>query len=373
MSRSVCHDDAVRPEAARAQPTVAFSCMDCGHVFEKPSDVREAPCVRCGSRRTQVRRRRVSGALLAASASPDDGRFARVALWGALITSEQFAQCVNEQNALAGDGRDVRSLADLLIRHGYIRREQAHAVLRSMTTRTAEQWRNQFGQIALRRGYVTGDQLRECLEVQTKLVMSTGAAPFLGHLLIERGHMTEAHALAILKEQKRRHIGMLHELQRRLRTRRGAAWDLARGHPRVLWAGAFVLALAVAGALGAWVHSRATAVPTFALICDHCGRRAELPASAIARACPRCGKGHMCTPLRCRGCRVDFPLRIHASDAEPPWVEPCPVCGTLRDVTLPPGLEPGLGGWSVPAESAPASQPSVGGSGAGLPQAARIP
>jgi len=328
--------DARAPDSEAACP---LKCKDCGNVFPPPADARLPRCPRCGSARCRETQHRVAGTLLPADLSPDDGCFARVALWGDLITSEQFATCVREQQAIAAAGCAVPSLPELLIDRGYIRREHAAAVARSMTTRTPEQWRRQFGQIALRRRFVTEDQLGECLEIQTKLIMSQGAAPFLGHLLIERGHMTEAQVHAILKAQERRRAGLLHDLQMTLRPRSGRIADSLlrrlRRHERGVRAVALVLALALAVAFGAWGHAWATTPPEFDLICTQCDHQCRAPAQAIARSCPRCGEGEMCMRLWCPQCRVAFPLRVHTTGGGQPWLESCPACGTIRHVARP--------------------------------------
>ncbi|MFW6107120.1 MAG: hypothetical protein ACOC8A_00370 [bacterium] len=330
-------------DRAEARPgNVRLQCEDCAQVFTRDDQLGTPRCPRCGSVRGAAVQRQVGGSVVPASSSLDEDRFARVALWGELITSEQFAQCVDAQRELAEAGRDVPSLATLLIQAGHLDREQAEAIYRVMTTRSPEQWRNQFGQIALRKGMVTEAQLREALETQTKLVVGQGQAPFLGHLLVERGYMAEPQVQSILKAQARRHIGMLHQLRSQLRPSSRKLGDLLRRVRRPLLVAAFVGAIAAAGVLGAWVHAYATGPATFDTICDHCGHRAEAPMHALAEPCSRCGQGTLCTPLWCSKCRVAFPLKVHTSEQGEPWVEPCPVCRSLDDTDLPAFLE-GLG------------------------------
>lgn len=324
--------------AQQAPSSAPLSCGDCGHVFLPPPDDRSRRCTRCGSSRCQPVRRQVAGATRSAESPIEEDRFVRVALWGSLITSEQFAQCVAEQKRRAAAGEPVPGLTQLLIDKGYLRREHADAVLRAATTRTPEQWRNQFGQIALRKGFVTEAQLRECLEEQTRMVLSAGSAPILGHLLLERGYMAEKQVLAILRVQAQRQLGALHELETALRPRPARLARFARQHHRALAAAAVAVALLAAALLGNWVRGRAAAPRTYDLICDHCGHRAQLTADAFIRPCPHCGRGQMLTPLRCTACQVDFPLKVHPAANGKHWIEPCPRCGTLDHVRLPPSL-----------------------------------
>lgn len=320
-------------------PSAAQRCGDCAREF-RPSAAGGAPrCPQCGSTRCRPLRRTVAGRSRSGAAPVEEDRFARVALWGSLITSEQFDACVAEQERRAAAGEAVPSLPQLLIDRGYLRPEHADAVFRAMTTRTPEQWRNQFGQIALRKEFITGEQLRECLEFQTKLVMSTGSAPFLGHILIEHGYMAEAQALAILKAQEQRHIGVLHDLEAELLPARARVAQLLRRHRRIVWSVLTALAIVVAATVGALAHAVASAPRVYELICDRCGHYGCATAGSLPRPCPHCGKGQMCTVLWCPKCGIEFPLKIRAVAGKEPWIEGCPKCGTLRHVELPPGFE----------------------------------
>lgn len=321
-----------------ARRHIPLWCDDCGHIFLPRPDDRTRRCTRCGSSRCQPVRREVAGTTRSADVPVEEDRFARVALWGSLITSQQFAECVREQQRRAAAGDRVPSLPQLLIDKGHLRREHADAVLRAMTTRTPEQWRNQFGQIALRKGFVTEEQLRACLEEQTRMVMSAGSGPILGHLLLERGHMTEKQVVAILRVQAQRQLGALHDLEAALRPRRARLAAFARRRRKALAALAIVVGILAAGVLGGWIRERAAAPRTYDLLCDHCGRRARLTADAFPRPCPQCGRGQMLTPLRCAACEVDFPLKVHPAADGKHWIEPCPRCRTLDHVRLPDAL-----------------------------------
>ena len=325
--------------ARPASQNIPLLCDDCGHIFLPPPDGHSMRCTQCGSRRCDFMRREVGGSLLSGGRPAEEDRFARVALWGHLITSAQVAECVGEQKRRAAEGQDVPSLPQLLIEQGHIRREHADAIFRVTTTRSPDQWRNQFGQIALRKEFITGEQLRECLEFQTKLVMSTGSAPFLGHILIEHGYMAEAQALAILKAQEQRHIGVLHDLEAELLPARARVAQLLRRHRRIVWSVLTALAIVVAATVGALAHAVASAPRVYELICDRCGHYGCATAGSLPRPCPHCGKGQMCTVLWCPKCGIEFPLKIRAVAGKEPWIEGCPKCGTLRHVELPPGLE----------------------------------
>ena len=330
-----------KSETANPPPGIeqALVCENCGRTFRPAGASRVPRCPRCGSARCAPTQRTVAGQAVTAKAAVEDDRFARLALWGKLITSEQFAECVAAQRAMAERGEDVPSLPSLLIEKGYLSHDQAQAVFRAMTTRTPEQWRNHFGQIALRRGFIDERQLREGLEIQTRLILSQGSAPFLGHILLERGHLTERQVLEILKVQERHRLGALHELQRRLAPRGSRLRALARAHPRATLVAALVVALAVlSAAVGLVLGPTVAPGDRILLICDHCGYTARLAPSAISEPCPRCHRGAMCTPLWCEHCKVAFPLKVHTSETGEPWVEGCPVCGRLEGTKLPPEL-----------------------------------
>jgi len=315
-----------------------YKCLGCGRTFAPRAEGSEPRCPKCGSTRCEGTERTVAGQAVPATAPREDDRFARLALWGKLITSEQFAECVAEQRSLADQGCDVPSLPSLLIEKGYLSHEQAEAVFRAMTTRTPEQWRNHFGQIALHKGFITDRQLREGLETQTRLILSQGSAPFLGHILLERGHLSERQVLEVLRVQERHRIGALHDLQRRLAPRSGRLRAVLRARPRASLAAAAIIALCLLGTSFALLRQTFPPPDSVRLICDQCGYAASLPPSAISEPCPRCHRGAMCTPLWCERCKVAFPLKVHTSEDGEPWVEGCPVCGRLEGTRLPPEL-----------------------------------
>lgn len=62
---------------------------------------------------------------------------------------------------------------------------------------------NRFGAFAVRMGYVTEDQLTECVEEQTNAVRETGKAKRLGEILIARGFMTAEQIREILRAQQK--------------------------------------------------------------------------------------------------------------------------------------------------------------------------
>ena len=271
--------------------------------------------------------------------APAEGdRFARVALWGSVITAEQFAECVAEQQRRADAGRAVPSLPQLLIERGCLTRGDAEAVYRVITTRSAEQWRTQFGQVALRKGHITEAQLRDALHEQTRLVVGSGSAPVLGHLLLERGHMTEAQVLDVLRVQARRRDGALHELEAALRPWRARAGRLLHRHRRLLGSAAVAVALLAASVLGAVAHAWAAAPKRYDVLCDQCGHRARVAAAGLARACAQCGRGWMLAPLECSACGTEFPLQIDVGADGQATIRPCPTCHTLDRVRLPSGL-----------------------------------
>ncbi len=74
---------------------------------------------------------------------------------------------------------------------------------------------NRFGEIAVREGFATRAQVRECLEIQAKL-RSYGVEPKkIGEILVEKGYIKPADTLAILDVQR--------QAPSRIETRSGAA------------------------------------------------------------------------------------------------------------------------------------------------------
>jgi len=323
-----------------ASSRTPLRCEDCGQAFAASEDGSAPRCPQCGSSRCKPTWRTVAGQIRAARSPVEEDRFARLALWGGLITVEQFADCVEEQIEAAAAGEAMPELADLLVARGHIGRDEAEAIRRVMHTRSAEGEHRQFGQIAVRRRFVTEEQLRECLDAQAVRIARAGAAPLLGDLLVERGYMTEAQALTVFKTQARQRLGALHELHNTLSPARARLLGLLRRARRALWGLAIAVGLAAVVLLGGWLHRLVAAPPSFDLICEHCGHQATVQEAGIAAPCKHCGGGEMLTRLRCSKCGVAFPLKLRVSPRGEPWIEPCPKCGSLDHVRLPDSVEP---------------------------------
>ena len=60
--------------------------------------------------------------------------------------------------------------------------------------------RKLFGEVAFEKGYVTTEALYEALTIQAKAEVTGKPYMFLGQILIELGHMSEAQVLEVLSE-----------------------------------------------------------------------------------------------------------------------------------------------------------------------------
>lgn len=59
--------------------------------------------------------------------------------------------------------------------------------------------RRRFGEIALGRGFIRAEQLREALALQEERRRTHGKAPLIGMLLVELGYMTTEQVLQVLE------------------------------------------------------------------------------------------------------------------------------------------------------------------------------
>jgi len=269
----------------------------------------------------------------------EESRFVRTALWASMITSDQLVDCVDEQITCAMDGGDIPSLPEMLVAKGKLRRDQAEAIRGAMNTHVRRQRRDQFGQLALRQGYIGSKQLRDCLDHQAALLLGSDPVPILGHILIEHGYMTDDQVLEVLRTQQRARRGALYDLHTALCPIRKRVARMLRKHRGALAVAVVVMGTVIAGVAATRLHAIVSAPARIHLVCGQCGGEAWLDASRIAQPCTKCGKGTMFAALRCAKCRLTFPLKAHASAGGVPWIEPCPTCGSLRHVALPPGLE----------------------------------
>jgi hypothetical protein len=100
----------------------------------------------------------------------------------------------------------------MLLEKGYIAQEQFDSILQTQETNLARPWPqdpgkrladNILGVLAVRRGFVTREQVNECVRIQASRNAS-GTTCRLGEVLVEKGYLTVGQILSLLSSQGKR-------------------------------------------------------------------------------------------------------------------------------------------------------------------------
>ncbi|MBI4566139.1 MAG: protein kinase [Planctomycetes bacterium] len=135
---------------------------------------------------------------------PEDRLFGTLAVKEGYASSEQVEECLQ---LLKTSGSGARGLQEVMLEKAYLTQEQCAALLeiqnRKVIPLTVEPGRGGlFGQIALDLGFVTMEQLQECLEEQNRL-SAEGSPVLIGQLLLRKGYIKTSQFLQILRLQSR--------------------------------------------------------------------------------------------------------------------------------------------------------------------------
>ena len=138
----------------------------------------------------------------------DENLFGRIGVFNGFLRREQLEECLEEERTAPG-GKD---LGQILLRKGYIteeqlgmiqeiRRKKVRKMLRDM--KEIERSEKTFGQIALQRKLISLPDLEAAILEQERL-RRMNLQLRLGEILVSMGLIEEPEVLEILKEQKKR-------------------------------------------------------------------------------------------------------------------------------------------------------------------------
>jgi hypothetical protein len=127
----------------------------------------------------------------------------QIAVAEGLITAETLEECIQLQSSEASRS----ALGEILVRKGHLTLEQLDWVLSIQRTRfqriSSDPARGGlFGQIALRLDYITSDQLNECLRAQQE-AQESGSSLLLGQILIRKDYLSSEQFLEVLHRQNK--------------------------------------------------------------------------------------------------------------------------------------------------------------------------
>jgi ribosomal protein L37AE/L43A len=140
--------------------------------------------------------------------TPQDHLLGRIALSSGMITQEQLADCLSLQDR----GQSARPLGEILLDKGYINPAQRDRLLAlqkkhqaakaDSSPRVEGRDESMFGRLILRKGFVTADQLNECLRHQER-ELERGRSKNLGQVMVEKGYLSRDQVKEVLADQQK--------------------------------------------------------------------------------------------------------------------------------------------------------------------------
>ena len=249
----------------------------------------------------------------------EDIRFGKIAQWGGLITTKQYALALKRQEQTT-DANGMRPrLGDVLVRDRVLTKKQVRAALRVRGRRRPDKSDGEFAQLAVGTGQLTREQAEKCAELQGKLAAEGRDVPPLSLLVYEKRYMQENQVLALLRSQERQNTGLVEDVDEELTAASRSVLDRVvgpKGAPRRrlklagLAAAPIILLLVVfyqkkgtdyIGVLCARCHKLTTLrnKGPWPQRCPDCGAVQAYPAGV----CQKCGKVFMVTDPHGRGIR----------------------------------------------------------------------
>ena len=237
----------------------------------------------------------------------EDGRFGRLAYFAGWMTSEQVGTCLELQQKAVKDGRAMPRFGQLAIREGYLSEAEVSALARMQGLHRPIEYDRTFGALAVRNGFITQEQLDDCLAEQKRSLRESNEAPSLGLLMCESGLLTDQQVKAILTAQAKLGQGILPQLE--IERAEASSQFVKKFFKAAKGNKAWVAALSVAVllfsgvALGTgWFGAYGWRPPAIVVGCRSCGVALEAQSDG-PRDCPKCAKRNGLGPLvRCAKC-----------------------------------------------------------------------
>lgn len=122
----------------------------------------------------------------------NDARFCEALIRrGMLSFGQLYEVCRLREKYRRGDTY-LKTLDDILIDMGYVTARQVRQIRGANSLPRVvlpEQTHSKIGELALRRGYITEEQLMDCLHIQAEQLKARGVPPRLGEILLAKGYI----------------------------------------------------------------------------------------------------------------------------------------------------------------------------------------
>jgi len=316
-----------------------IECMDCYHSFFSEHWQPDIPCPKCNSSKTfPVPTSPVMGGdNQKETESLDAWRFGRIARWADLISSSQLVECLTIQRERKKTGELVPLLGDLMVEKGYLTRREVRSILKVQSIRRVTQEENKFGKIAVVNYFITEVQLKECIDIQSKMILYQEKAPLLGEILLEKGYITERQIKTILKFQmKEKNKGLLKYLQiKRLDPVRRFGRRLVVLYHQLGTYGLILVFVAILLLVcsNLMIDRRYLFHPRIEVI-NNSGKVYKVAPGELPVVSKK-SEAKLFYALYCEKCRVYFPLKINSESGKGFKLQPCPKCRKLEHVDIP--------------------------------------
>ncbi len=123
-----------------------------------------------------------------------DTLFGEMVVRARLCTNSQVGECLDLQEELRKDGKDVPKLGEILADKRYLNTDQYQAVLREHLGRQE----GKFGEVAVRLRFCFTEGINKALEEQAQLAAEKKPHRRIGELLVEEGALEAHHVGAVL-------------------------------------------------------------------------------------------------------------------------------------------------------------------------------
>lgn len=212
----------------------------------------------------------------------EEYRIGQMACYAGWLTVKQLGRCLQRQRESAAKGKQALRFGEIALKEGYLTQEQIDSLLKLQTIQRPPEYDKTFGGLAVRKGFVTQADVDTCLEEQKRRLLTGSRPASLGVLLVDHKMLTIEQLRDILRFQAAAGHTVPDDL--RALTQRTAA-------PRKLGT----------GPLPSAASSKATAGPAkdgapIKLVCSKCGNSLEVDEWKSEYPCPVCGANALKAP-----------------------------------------------------------------------------
>ncbi|NOZ21641.1 MAG: hypothetical protein GXP25_11220 [Planctomycetes bacterium] len=195
---------------------IALKCPSCGAGFKHMAWQSGMVCPQCGSDAIAPAVI-IEGAIDYSIADRSKGyaiediRFAKLAQWAGFITAYQCNQALAKQKQIADSGAHAPHIAQVLISQKALNELQMKAILEVCEKSRPDADDREFVTVAVQNKFLTKEQGDQIIQAQRDMKKEGKTPPPVSVLLDEKRMMKENQIIAILRAQRNRSVGPIHD------------------------------------------------------------------------------------------------------------------------------------------------------------------